>query len=67
VALKIYGAGEWLAQKHGVWSRRRWRKLHLAVETDTQEIAAVELTPDDVGDISVLPDLLTKSRARSVR
>jgi hypothetical protein len=65
--VKIYGEGEWLDQKHGVRSRRRWRKLHLAVDADTQEIAAVELTPDDVGDVSALPDLLDQSRTRSVR
>jgi Transposase DDE domain len=46
------------SQKHGVRSRRRWRKLHLAVDAETQEIVAVELTPDDVGDVSALPDLL---------
>ena len=56
--LKMYGEGEWLDEKHGVRSRRRWRKLHLAVDADTQAIAAVELTPDDVGDVSALPDLL---------
>ena len=56
--VKIYGEGEWLDQKHGVRSCRCWRKLYLAVDADTQEIAAVELTPDDVGDISALPDLL---------
>jgi hypothetical protein len=56
--LKIYGEGEWLDQKHGIRSRRRWRKLHLGVDADTQEIVAVELTPDDVGDISELPALL---------
>jgi hypothetical protein len=50
--LKIYGEGEWLDQKHGIRSRRRWRKLHLGVDADTHEIVAVELTPDDVGDIS---------------
>jgi hypothetical protein len=32
--------------------------LHLAVDAETQESAAVELTPDDVGDVSALPDLL---------
>ena len=58
--MKIYGEGEWLDQKHGIRSRRRWRKLHLAVDADTQEIAAVELTPDDVGDVSALPDLLDR-------
>src|ERR1019366_5472780 len=56
--IKIYGEGEWLDQKHGVRSCRRWRKLHLAVDADTHEIAAVELTPDDVGDVSAVADLL---------
>jgi hypothetical protein len=53
---KIYGEGEWLDQKHRVRSRWRWRKLHLAVDADTQEIVAMELTPDDVGDVSYLLD-----------
>jgi transposase len=56
--LKIYGEGEWLNQKHGIRSRRRWRKLHLGMEAVTHEIVAVELTPDDVGDVSEIPDLL---------
>jgi len=56
--LKIYGEGEWLDQKHGTRSRRRWRKLHLGVDADTHEIVAVELTPDDVGDVTEIPDLL---------
>jgi transposase len=56
--LKIYGEGEWLDQKHGIRSRRRWRKLHLGIDADTHEIVAVELTPDDVGDVAEIPDLL---------
>ena len=56
--VKVYGEGEWLDQQHGIRSRRHWRKLHLAIDAETQEIAAVELTPDDVGDVSALPDLL---------
>ena len=56
--LKIYGEGEWLDQKHGIRSRRRWRKLHLGIDAVTPEIVAVELTPDDVGDVSEIPDLL---------
>jgi hypothetical protein len=50
--------GEWLDEKHGVRSRRRWRKLHLGVDADTHEIGAVELTADDVGDVSTIPILL---------
>ena len=56
--LKIYGEGEWLDQKHGVRSRRRWCKLHLGVDAVTHEIVASELTPDDVGDVSEMPALL---------
>jgi phage FluMu protein gp41 len=41
-----------------VGSRRRWRKLHLGLDAGTQEIVAAELTPDDVGDVSVLSELL---------
>jgi hypothetical protein len=56
--LKIYGEGEWLDQKQGIRSRRRWRKRHLAIDATTQEIVASDLTPDDVGDVSAVPDLL---------
>jgi hypothetical protein len=56
--LKIYGEGEWLDQQRGVRSPRRWRKLHLGVDAGRHEIVAVELTPDDIGDVSELPGLL---------
>jgi hypothetical protein len=56
--LKIHGEGEWLDQKHGIRSRRRWREPHFGVDADTHEIVAVELTSDDVGDVSEMPDLL---------
>jgi hypothetical protein len=32
--LELFGQGEWNAAKHGR-TRRRWRKLHLAVDPDT--------------------------------
>ena len=56
--LKIYGEGEWLDQKHGVRSHRRWCKLHLGMGAGTHDIVASELTPDDVGDVSEVPGLL---------
>lgn len=42
-ALKGYGAGEWLKEKHGARARRSWRKLHLAVDVDTNMIVASAL------------------------
>jgi len=40
--LKIYGAGEWQAEKHGERGRRTWRKLHLAVNPESGSILASE-------------------------
>ena len=59
--LKIYGEGEWLQQKHGAKSRRRWRKLHIALDAETRQMVATELTTDDVGDPTAVPDLLAET------
>src|SRR3954452_19077597 len=56
--LKVYGAGEWQREKHGVRGRRTWRKLHLAVNPDNSEILASELTTKEVGDLSMVGSLL---------
>jgi Transposase DDE domain len=56
--LKLCGAGEWLAEKHGTKRRRAWRKLHLGVDAGTGRIEAVELTTSDVDDGSRVGPLL---------
>lgn len=33
--LKVDGEGEWKTRKHGKEKRRIWRKLHLAVDSNT--------------------------------
>ncbi|MDR2814740.1 MAG: IS5 family transposase [Prevotellaceae bacterium] len=51
--LKVYGEGEWKVRKHG-WSKHRtWRKLHVCIDLDTQEILSVALTGNDEDDASV--------------
>jgi len=56
--LKVYGAGEWLVEKHGERGRREWRKLHLAVDPDSGEVLACELTSNDDGDAALVGSLL---------
>jgi len=56
--LKVFGAGEWLAEKHGERGKRTWRKLHLAVDPDGGEILACELTTNEEGDASQAGPLL---------
>jgi len=56
--LKVYGAGQWLEEKHGVRSRSNWRKLHLAVDADSGRIVAHTLTDQDTDDPSQVAPLL---------
>lgn len=56
--LKVYGEGEWKVRQHGYQKRRTWRKLHLGIDAQTQEIIAQVATTNNVSDKGVLPDLL---------
>ena len=56
--LQVFGAGEWQREKHGGQGRRTWRELHLAVDPDTGEILASELTTTADGDASLIGPLL---------
>jgi hypothetical protein len=68
--IKVLGDGEWQARKHGIQGRRqslpgnglpanreRGRKVHLAMDTATSDIRAVERAPSGDGDSPVLPEL----------
>jgi len=48
--IKFLGDGEWLARKQGRHRRRRYRKVHLAMDTATGDIPAVEFTSSREGD-----------------
>jgi hypothetical protein len=61
MGLKIYGAGEWHHDKHGVCGPRTWRKLHLAVDATTTTIVAATLTTTDDGDASQVGPLLDQT------
>jgi hypothetical protein len=56
--LQVYGAGQWLEAKHGAKSRRKWRKLHLAVDATSGMIVAQTLTDQDIDDPSQVGTLL---------
>lgn len=56
--LKIFGDGEWKVRQHGYSKRRTWRKLHLAIDANSQEIESAVVTTNDFKDSEILPDLL---------
>lgn len=56
--LKVFGDGEWKVRKYGAGKHRTWRKLHLAINPETQEIVAETLTENSVTDATEVPALL---------
>lgn len=58
--LKVLGEGEWKVRKHGTDKRRVWRKVHLAIDADSHEVRAVEVTDHRHGDSEIVPDLLAQ-------
>jgi hypothetical protein len=59
--LKVYGDGEWKQRAHGKSKRRTWRKLHLALDPETGEITATELTDNATDDASQVEPLLNET------
>jgi hypothetical protein len=66
--LKTFGEGEWQQSKHKTKAKRKsWRKLHLGLDLVSGEIVCSDLTRDDVGDTTALPDLLDQIDADVAR
>jgi hypothetical protein len=57
---QIYGAGQWLEDRHGTRSRRSWRKLHLAVNAGNGDIGAETLTDQNTDDSAQVEPLLNQ-------
>src|SRR3954451_14990637 len=56
--VKLCGAGEWLAEKHGTRKRRSWKKLHIGMDAGTGRIVAAMLTDKDADDGAQVGPLL---------
>jgi IS5 family transposase len=65
--LQVYGASQWLEAKHGAKSRRKSRKLHLAVDAASGMIVAQTLTDQDADDPSQVAPLLDQIEDRIAR
>lgn len=59
--LKVYGEGEWKVRQHGYSKRRTWRKLHLAICPDSNEILFAKLTDNKTPDHKVYPQFVEQT------
>jgi IS5 family transposase len=57
--VKVHRAGGWVERKHG--KKKRYVKIHFAVNVETKEIVALEVTTDATHDSKVFPRLLEEA------
>jgi len=62
--VKVRLAGGWVERKHG--KKKRYVKLHFAVDVETKEIVAMEVSTDDVHDVKAFPGLLKKAEDKQL-
>ena len=58
--LKVHGEGEWKVKVHGKSKRRTWRKFHIGIDAETQDIICCELTGNNKGDAEIAEQMLGK-------
>jgi len=56
--IKVYGEGEWKRKIHGVGRPRKWLKLHVGLDEETQLVVADSLTESNTSDCSMVDELL---------
>ncbi len=62
--LKVVGEGEWKVKIHGASKRRKWLKVHLAIDGKSQEIVAEMITASEVRDGKMTGPLLDQVKGK---
>lgn len=60
--LKVYGEGEWKTRKHGVSKRRTWRKLHICIDAESQQIVMMQLSENSVDDAEAGKEMVNQMK-----
>ena len=58
--MKVYGEGEWKVKIHGKGRPRKWVKVHIALNPETQEVLSECTTEAYVADCKMTGELLDK-------
>jgi len=60
--VKVHRAGGWVERKHG--KKKRYVKLHFAVDVESKEVVAMTVSTDDLHDIKAFPELVEEAEVR---
>ncbi len=55
---KVMGEGEWKVKVHGKGRPRKWIKVHVAIDPQTQEVISEVTTENSVGEASAFSELI---------
>lgn len=58
--IKVCGEGEWKVKVHGKTKRRKWIKLHIAIDEKSQEIIRLEVSDGHRADCRIGAELIKK-------
>ncbi len=64
--LKVFGEGEWKVKKYGASKRREWKKLHIGMDAETQEIVVSDITESGVSDTCFFSKWVKGKRIKEV-
>lgn len=62
--VKIYGEGEWKVEQHGKERKKKWKKIHVAIDPDTHEVILTDVTGRSKHDSQMLPGFLERIGGR---
>jgi hypothetical protein len=57
--IKVHRSGGWVERKHG--KKKRYIKIHFAVNVETKEIVSFDVTTDDIHDSVIFSNVLDKA------
>lgn len=63
--IKVTNRGEWIREQWDRTPRRGYLKIHLAVDTKTKQILAMEVTDERTGDIKMFRPLVEQASGRA--
>ncbi len=58
--VKVYGAGEWQGEKGYSNKKKKWKKIHVAIDPETQQVILTDITSKNTHDSKMLPSLLRR-------
>lgn len=62
--VKVYGEGEWKEKIHGKGKKKKWKKIHVALDPKTQEVVLTDVTEKEMHDSKLCPNFLNRLKGK---